>query len=63
MLADSTVVSGTRPFFEPPITSLQPPTSAAAPAAAVAAATRALMMNPASWAAAAPFLYGNNALR
>ena len=61
MLADSTV-TGTPPFFLP-----QTP---AGSAAAAAAATRALIMNPAaaaylaaSGAGAAPFLYGNNALR
>ena len=62
MLADSTVTvsGGTPPFFMPP------PTSVAGSAAAAAAATRALIMNPAAYpalAAAAPFLYGNNALR
>lgn len=61
MLADSTVtVSGTPPFFLPP------GSAAAGSAAAAAAATRALIMNPAAYlaagAAAAPFLYGNNAL-
>ena len=63
MLADSTVTvsGGSPPFFMPP------PTSVAGSAAAAAAATRALIMNPAAYlaagAAAAPFLYGNNALR
>ena len=62
MLADSTVTvsGGTPPFFLPP------PTSVAGSAAAAAAATRALIMNPAAYlaaGAAAPFLYGNNALR
>ena len=61
MLADSTV-TGTPPFFLPPTSA-----SAAGSAAAAAAATRALIMNPAAYlaanAAAAPFLYGNNALR
>ena len=62
MLADSTVVgSGTPPFFVPPTS------ATAGSAAAAAAATRALIMNPAAYlaagAAAAPFLYGNNALR
>jgi hypothetical protein len=60
MLADSTVtVSGAPPFFMSP--------ASAGSAAAAAAATRALIMNPAAYlaagAAAAPFLYGNNALR
>ena len=60
MLADSTV-TGTPPFFLPPTT--------VAGSAAAAAATRALIMNPAAaaylaaGAGAAPFLYGNNALR
>lgn len=60
MLADSTV-SGAPPFFLPT------PTSTGAGSNAAIAATRALIMNPAAYlaagAAAAPFLYGNNALR
>ena len=63
MLADSTVVSGTPPFFVPG----SPGTGSGTNMANMAAATRALIMNPAAYlaagAAAAPFLYGNNALR